>query len=150
MSARTACLLASQRVVFVCEGDTCRSPMAAAIARHRLGTTLHAESAGISATAGAFATRDAVLAMQERGLDISGHRSRALSALDLGQFDLVVALTPAIALHLCAAGVEPSRIATLDIQDPLGKGLPAYRTAAIAIDSALERLSPPSVEQPSR
>lgn len=95
--------------------------MAAAMARQLVRATLHAESAGISASAGAFATRDAVLAMQGRGLDISGHRSRALSGLALRDFDLVVALTPAIARHLRAVGVEPSRLATLDIPDPLAR-----------------------------
>ncbi len=124
--------------------------MAAAMARQLVGAPLHAESAGISATAGAFATREAVLAMQERGLDISGHRSRALSGLNVSDFDLVVALTPAIARHLRAVGIEPSRIATLDIPDPLGKGLDAYRATAVAIESALERLSPPSRERSSK
>jgi protein arginine phosphatase len=123
--------------------------MAAAMARQRVGAMLHAESAGISATVGTVATREAVLAMQERGVDISRHRSRALSGLDLSDFDLVVALTPAIARHLRAVGTEPSRIATLDVPDPLGKGLDAYRATAGVLESALERLLPPGPERPS-
>ena len=113
----------ARRVLFVCAGNTCRSPMAAAMARALLGPAVHVESAGVSADDGSSATRDAVRAMQERGLDISGHRSRSVRTFDLGDFDLLVALNPTIAQDVRRAGGEPSKMASLDIPDPYGKGL---------------------------
>lgn len=140
----------ARRVLFVCAGNTCRSPMAAAVARELLGATVHAESAGIAADDGASATRDAVRVMNERGLDIGGHRSRSFRALNLSDFDLLVALTPAIAQDVRRAGVEPSKIATLDIPDPYGKGLEVYRTTVAAIERDLNRLFDPNRGQSMR
>jgi len=130
----------ARRILFVCAGNTCRSPMAAAIARQMLGETVRAESAGVAAADGAAVTKDAVRAMQERGLDISGHRSRSFAAVDLTTFDLLVALTPAISHDVRSAGVEPSRVATLDIPDPYDKGLDAYRVTAAALERDLKTL----------
>lgn len=129
-----------RRVLFVCAGNTCRSPMAAALAHHVLGDTVRAESAGISADDGASATKDAVRAMKERGLDISDHRSRSFQAVNLHDFDVLVALTRAIGEHLRRAGAEPARIETLNIPDPYNRGLDAYRNTAGAIERDLKRL----------
>jgi protein-tyrosine-phosphatase len=114
--------------------------MAAAMAQDRLGTAAHIESAGISADDGASATKDAVRAMKERGLDISGHRSRSFTAVKLRDFDLIVALTPAIAQDVRRHGVEASKLATLDIPDPYCNGLDAYRATAVAIERGLRKL----------
>jgi protein-tyrosine phosphatase len=141
---------ATRRVLFVCAGNTCRSPMAAAMAQELLGVAVHVESAGTSADDGASATKDAVRAMKERGLDISGHRSRSFSALNLRDFDLLVALTPAIAQDVRHHRADGSRVATLDIPDPYGKGLDAYRATALAIERDLRSLFDPNREQPKR
>ena len=55
------------RILFVCTGNTCRSPMAAALLRHRLGERAGVEiaSAGISAPAGSPASANAVAVMAE-------------------------------------------------------------------------------------
>lgn len=136
-----------RRVLFVCEGNTCRSPMAEAAARHLLGGEMHVESAGIAADEGASATKDAVRAMEERGLDITAHRSRSLSTLNLPDFDLLVALTPTIAQHLRDRGVDASKLRALDICDPYGKGLDAYRATAVTIERDLRALFGASSEE---
>jgi hypothetical protein len=59
-------LSGSKRVLFVCAGNTCRSPMAEAIARQILGPTADVQSAGICADEGASATQDAIAVMEER------------------------------------------------------------------------------------
>jgi protein-tyrosine-phosphatase len=89
---------------------------------------------------GASATKDAVRAMKERGLDISGHRSRSFRTVNLDNFDLLVALTPAIGQDLQRAGVEVSKVAALNIPDPYNKGLDAYRATAGAIEGDLKKL----------
>lgn len=114
--------------------------MAAAMVRHLLGASAHVESAGISASEGAAAARDAVQVMNERGIDLSSHCSRSVDALNLRDFDLLIAMTPAIAREVRALGADPSTVATLDIEDPYCKGLNAYRAAAIAIEGELRRL----------
>lgn len=141
---------AARRVLIVCAGNTCRSPMAAAMARHLLGESAHVESAGTSASEGAAAARDAVQVMRERGLDLSSHRSRAVDGLNLRDFDLLIAMTPAIAREVRALGADPSMVATLDIEDPYCKGLDAYRAASIAIERALRRLFSVASEESKR
>ena len=133
--------------LFVCAGNTCRSPMAQAVARTLVAGDIRVESAGISADDGASAANDAIQAMRERGIDMSAHRSRSVSALDLSDFDLVVALTPAIGQALRQLGTDGAKLKVLDIRDPYGKGLAVYRTTALAIEKDLRNLfgQPPEV-----
>lgn len=121
--------------------------MAEAVARHLLGGDTHVESAGIDAGEGFAATKDAVRAMKERGLDISAHQSRSLSALNLLDFDLLVAMTPMIAPALRNRGADASKIKVLDIPDPYGRGLDKYRATAVAIERDLQQLFGVSPEE---
>lgn len=114
--------------------------MAEAVARVLLGDDVRIESAGISAENGASATEDAIRVMQERGIDISGHRSRSVSGLNLLDFDLVVALTPSIAQDLRNRGVDETKLTALDIRDPYGEGLAAYRITILALERDLRSL----------
>jgi protein-tyrosine-phosphatase len=116
-----------KRVLFVCSGNTCRSPMAEAIARRILATTFDVQSASIEASDGASATRDAIDVMAERGLDIRGHSARGIDSVDVSAFDLVVAMDPGIAYSLRSRGTDPATIIELVIPDPYGKGIECYR-----------------------
>ena len=76
-----------KRLLFVCYGNICRSPMAEGIARKRLGPSAEVASAGIGATGGP-ASEEAVLVMKlVYGVDISSHVARPVGAFDLGAFD---------------------------------------------------------------
>lgn len=84
------------RLLFVCTGNTCRSPMAALIAAaeaERLGASLEFRSAGLAAGEGMPASDGALRAAAARGLDLSGHRSSQLGAEDLEWADLVLGMT---------------------------------------------------------
>ena len=75
------------RILFLCTGNSCRSQMAEGWARQLLPGKFAAASAGTSAKG---LDPRAVKVMAEAGVDISGHRSKALAELDAQRFDLVV------------------------------------------------------------
>ena len=84
------------RLLFVCIGNTCRSPLAATVASALLGAHVHAASAGVTET-GRPAASDAMAVLQERfGLDLSTHRSRHLDAITVAEFDVLIALDPIV------------------------------------------------------
>ncbi len=93
----------TRRLLFVCTGNTCRSPMAEAVARveaARRGLRgVRVRSAGTFGGGGAPASVLAAVVGAERGLDLSAHRSRRLAEEDLEWADLVLAMAPS---HLAA------------------------------------------------
>lgn len=78
-------------VLFVCNQNAVRSPMAEALAKRHSKRRLFVESVGL--IAGAL-DPFSVAAMAEEKIDISDHEPKTLSDIDLSAFDLVVALTP--------------------------------------------------------
>ena len=85
-STRTVSLL------FVCGGNTCRSPMAAAMTSEELGERFHVESVGID-VGQKSASLEAIKVMQEHGLDINDHCPRDISSVNLNEYDFVIAMT---------------------------------------------------------
>jgi protein-tyrosine-phosphatase len=77
-------------VLFACGRNAVRSPMAAAILRHLAGKRLYVDSAGVR-----VGERDpfAIAAMDELGIDLSGHRPTALDDLHDMSFDVIIALS---------------------------------------------------------
>jgi protein-tyrosine-phosphatase len=128
------------RILFVCYGNICRSPMAAAIARTKHGARVRASSAGIAA-AGGPAAAEAVLVMRILyQTDITDHVARPVEAFDLAAFDYVVAMDFLVYSRLKEMGRVPDeRLYAWDIEDPLGLGYDAFREAAVKIEGRLEQ-----------
>lgn len=127
-----------KRLLFVCYGNICRSPMAEAIARQRLGACAEVASAGVGA-AGGPATEEAVLVMKlVYKIDITSHVARPVGTYDLGSFDYIIALDPSIYHHLRAIWEVPESVLYgWDIEDPLGSDYQTYKETALKIEGRL-------------
>ncbi len=115
-------------ILFVCTGNTCRSPMAESIARRVLAdhgvTPDHARvaSAGAFATDGGSATREAIRAVGGMGADLSGFRSRALRPELLRDADVIFAMS---ASHVAAIlEMDPAAADRVYLLDPTGADVP--------------------------
>lgn len=85
------------RLLFVCSGNTCRSPLAEVLVRReaeRRGIDVLAASAGTHAAEGASASPGAVAAARRRGADLTSHRSRSVDGALIAEADRVITMTP--------------------------------------------------------
>ncbi len=122
-----------RKIVFICTGNICRSPMALGFARReaderRLSVKL--TSAGISALDGCEASRNAVEACAERDIDISAHRAAQLDPSQDTDDTLYVCMTPQHIQWLRRiAGIDPERLVLLGsgVPDPYGGDIDVYR-----------------------
>lgn len=141
-----------EQIIFICTGNTCRSPMAEGLFRAHGGeekTRLRAASAGLYTQNGLPASDYAQTAAKELGADIAAHRSHALTAQDAQTARYLVCMTGAHYDMLCERYPDcADKVFTLlptDISDPFGGDLATYRCTAAQIDqgvqSILERLS---------
>jgi protein-tyrosine phosphatase len=130
-----------KRLLFVCYGNICRSPMAEGLARQRLGPAVEVASAGIAASGGP-ASEEAVLVMKlVYRIDISAHTARPVGAYDLGGFDHVIAMDASIYHHLRTIWDVPEAVLYgWDIEDPIGADYLTYKETAAKIERRLEQL----------
>jgi protein-tyrosine phosphatase len=152
--------LARCRIVFVCTGNTCRSPLAQALCAKLLADQLGCgvrelpqrgfivQSAGLAAMMGAEAACEAVDIAGELGADLSGHRSQPLSHELLRQADFLFVMTRTHLQMLNSlevfGGPAPRLLSPRgdDIPDPIGGSAEVYRECARAIVQHLEELLP--------
>lgn len=85
-----------QKILIVCSGNTCRSPMAAALLGEKLSNQdLEVLSAGTAAPAGEKASPNSILALAEVGIDIKDHRATYLTKELIEKADLILTMTAA-------------------------------------------------------
>lgn len=133
-------------IVFICTGNTCRSPMAQGLFQKLLAErgidSITCDSAGLFAAEGEPAALNAVIAAEELGADLSQHRSKTLPPELLQTADLFVVMMPNHAGVLKSAGVPEERIRVLGggIGDPYGGDIELYRASRDQIYNALQDL----------
>jgi protein-tyrosine phosphatase len=152
------------RIVFVCTGNTCRSPLAQALCTRLLADTLGCEpgqlgehgysvqSAGLAAHPGNPATVEAATIATEHGADLSGHVSQPLTHELVAQADRIYAMT-ASHLYLLHSlrlkqGPMPQPLSPTgdDIEDPIGCPEEVYRACAQQILEVLRQRLPELLE----
>ena len=144
------------RLVLLCTGNTCRSPMAAAAFREELGADagrVEVLSAGIAAWDGQSASAGASEAAARAGLDLSAHRSRRPSGELLRGADLVLVMEREHARAAETLGADPGRTHVLSewpepgepefsVSDPFGGSLEAYEECLSRIRRHVRRIVP--------
>jgi protein-tyrosine-phosphatase len=119
------------KVLFICLGNSCRSIMAEALARHRCGDRWEAASAGLNPLG--FVARETLAVLAEMGVSTAGLHSKGLEEFDLTEYRLLVNLTD----RSLEGRISPdfvSRVLPRSVPDPYGGSLDSYRRSRNAID----------------
>ena len=147
-------------ILFICTGNTCRSPLAEVLCKRQLAQVLDCrpselpergyliQSAGLAAAYDHPATPEAVVVAQELGADLSQHRSQPITESMVLQATNIFVMTRSQLLLLVDYFPEKGQVTrTLsptgdDLDDPIGCDLPVYRECARAILLAVDTLLP--------
>lgn len=133
-------MYSERRILFVCTGNLCRSPMAEYLFRHLMKDDGEWEcsSAGTAAWAGQPASDQAIVALAEWDIDLTPHRSRCISPALIDSAEWILVMTeghrrdianyyPQSVDRIKDLGSFDSRVPGNEIGDPIGASLDVYR-----------------------
>ena len=148
--------MSQMHILFVCTGNTCRSPMAQGYCRqyftqkHECGfDSLESRgykisSAGIMASNGGLATMEAIEVCRQAGIDIGGHQSRRLTKDMVNQADYIYVMSKAHYEFVTSLAPEASGRCRIlsedgDIADPIGMDLTHYKGCGDQISRSVRK-----------
>ncbi|MBR6573053.1 MAG: ribosomal protein S18-alanine N-acetyltransferase [Clostridia bacterium] len=127
-----------RKIIFVCTGNTCRSPMAEGYLKSKQ-TDFEIISRGLTAD-GLPVSSNSKIAMEKIGIDISSHTSKQLTKEEADSAHLIVCMSPSHAQFLTFAGVDEEKIRVLGVDDPYGCDLSVYEECRDQIIKGIDKL----------
>ena len=134
-----------KQLLVVCTGNTCRSPMAAAILNHilqeqGLDGQYFAHSVGVAAFDHQPAAENAVAAAKENGLDLSGHQSKRIPLEDVAAAEHIFVMSEDQRRLLASAVPDAAeKITVMQVPDPFGGDMEVYRACFAQIKDWFSR-----------
>ena len=137
-------------ILFVCTGNTCRSPMAAYMFDRiatEMGIDVRVESAGVFATEGEGSSSEAIIVMKKYGVDMLSHHSQPINTELLEKSDLILTMTEGHKMLLSEyAGDKTYTLSEYegeegDIPDPFGGDVEEYEECAERLNVLLKKLA---------
>lgn len=143
-----------KNILFVCTGNSCRSPMAEGLLKKMLGNDkyIKVESAGVATFDGMPATKETIAVLEKEGIIISDHRSRRLTDEMIKESDLILVMESYQKQHILNRVLSAEKrifllrefdneySGDLNIPDPIGAQIDVYERVFKIIKNAVERL----------
>ena len=151
------------KILLVCTGNTCRSPMAEGIINKLISEkkidSIEVNSAGTGTIDGSPATDYAIEVAKHWDIDIAGHRSTVLTANLIRQADLILAMghehvqriissdkSARDKTHLLKGFPNPCNPTQERVEDPIGGSLEQYNQTFLELDEELRKIFPRIIE----
>lgn len=141
----------STNILFVCTGNTCRSPMAEYILKERAGHDVHVRSAGVFAFPGQTASPEVLQIFEQQGINMN-HESQMVTDELMQWADLVLTMTRSHSKELkreypqFTASIHPLKeyvdehTEYPDITDPIGSSLRMYEATRDELEDLIKKL----------
>lgn len=138
-----------KKIIFVCTGNTCRSPMAEGLGKQCLDKGIHIISRGLSVHEGQGPNPSSVAAMLSEGIDIRAHRAKSFSPEDVTEDTLILGMTQNHVAYISALYPDFSKQTfTLlaycgmkgDVADPYGQNQEVYNQCAKLLKEAIMKI----------